>query len=211
MTRHATHPPSRSVPSRAPDARTLYLAAAQPLRVTSTGEALVVHRADGEVWRLPVARLLRIVCCSLQIDWSGAALALCLQRRITVTWLDQEGDAIGHLWPPRAEPPELDTALERLAAEHPQWPVQYGHWLRQRRLVILKGWAQQRGAAGQPVAAPEWEQAKRRVVYLAEIGQVLPPCLGGMAAALAVMLMLGLAVIMLGARMLARVALGMAA
>lgn len=174
----------RVTSGRAADARTLYLAASQPLRVTSTGDALVISRADGEVWRLPVSRLLRIVCCGLQIDWSGAALALCMTRQISVSWLDDSGHALGHLWPRQPQSVELDGVLESLAADDPRWSDRYNCWLRGRRLAVLKAWGEQRALAGQPVQVSEWEQAKRRFVYLGEVAEVLLPCLGGMAAAL---------------------------
>lgn len=173
-----------AAPLRAPDARTLYLAGELPLQVSSTGEALVVRRADGTVSRLPVTRLLRVVCCGLRVDWSGAALALCLQRQISVTWLDDDGVTQGHLWARQRQADALDAVLERLAAEETEWSQHYSHWLRQRRLAVLHAWAEQRGRARRPVAPPEWEQAKRRWVYLGEVPEVLPPCLGGMAAAL---------------------------
>jgi CRISPR/Cas system-associated endonuclease Cas1 len=103
-------PPRREPAQRAADARTLYLAAAEPLRVTSTGEALVVSRpaqAHLGVQRVPVARVLRVIC-TVQVDWSGAALALCMQRGITVSWLDAHGASRGHLWP--ARPRQVDLA-----------------------------------------------------------------------------------------------------
>lgn len=171
-------------PLRAADARTLYLAGEQPLQVSSTGEALVVRRADGAVSRLPVARLLRVVCCGLRVDWSGAALALCLQRQISVTWLTDDGVTQGHLWARQRQADDLAAVLERLAAEDTEWPASYSHWLRQRRLAVLHAWAAQREQSGRPVGAPEWAQAKRQWVYLGETPEVLPPCLGGMAAAL---------------------------
>lgn len=185
MIRHTRirHPQAGQL-QRAPDARTLYLASEQPLRITSTGEALVVQRADGQLWRLPVARLLRIVCCSLQIDWSGAALALCLRQRIAVSWLDADGQAAGHLQVPQPQTVPLDAALETLAADDPEWPARYGHWLRHRRLEVLKTWGRQRQQAGQSVSPAEWAQAKQGYVYREEIPQVLPAYLGSMATAL---------------------------
>lgn len=187
--RPADMPPGRRAaaarfgPERASDARTLYLASAEALRVTSTGEALIVSQPDGRVARLPVARLLRIVCTDTA-EWSGAALALCMHRAIPITWLDRHGEAAGHLWPQRVRGVDLDNALDILAAEEPQWPARYSHWLRGRRLAVLKRWAAQREAANQPVSAQEWDCAKRRYVYLGEIPQLLPSLLGGMAAAL---------------------------
>lgn len=178
-----SHQHQHQFPVRAADARTLYLMSPHPLRVTSTGEALVVRDHEGQVARIPVARVLRVVCNDTA-EWSGAALVLCQQRGLTITWLDGGGEAQGHLWPTRTRPVDLAEALAALAAESADWSVSYSHWLRRQRLVVLQHWAGERARAGQPVHAPEWENAKRRYVYLAQPADVLPPVLHGMVAAL---------------------------
>ena len=170
-------------PRRAADARTLYLMSPHPLRVTSTGEALVVRDHEAQVVRFPVARVLRVVCNDTA-EWSGAALVLCQQRGLTITWLDGGGEALGHLWPARGRPVDLAEALAALAAESGEWSASYDNWLRHQRLQVLQRWAGERARAGQPVHAPEWEQAKRRYVYLAQTADVLPPVLHGLVAAL---------------------------
>ncbi len=169
--------------TRSSDARTLYLAPTTPLRVSSTGEALVVSHPDGRVMRLPVARVLRVVCADTT-EWSGAALSLCLQRGISITWLNHQGEAEGHLWPCSQRRVALDDALDILAADSPDWSAHYANWLRHQRQGVLKRWSMQRSAAGQPVAVGEWERAKQSYVYRAEIGVHLPLSLHGMAAAL---------------------------
>lgn len=168
---------------RALDARTLYLAAADPLRVTSTGEALVVTRSDGRVQRVPIARVLRVVCTS-STDWSGAALCLCQQRGVPITWLDARGEAQGDLWPRRPRRTDLADALDALATESPEWSHAYSNWLRHQRLLVLRRWQAERAQGGQPVGEAEWQAAKRRYVYLDEIPEHLPPLLHGMAAGL---------------------------
>jgi hypothetical protein len=168
---------------RALDARTLYLASAEPLRVTSTGEALVVTLADGRVQRVPIARVLRVVCTQ-SADWSGAALCLCQQRGVPVTWLDGQGEAQGHLWPRRPHRTDLADALQALVTEAPEWGDTYANWLRHQRLLVLRRWQTARAHAGQPVGDPEWQAAKRQYVYRDELGEHLPPLLHGMAAAL---------------------------
>ncbi|MCK6426813.1 MAG: CRISPR-associated endonuclease Cas1 [Burkholderiaceae bacterium] len=171
---------------RAADARTLYLAAAERLRVTSTGEALVIGRPDAPhlgAQRIPVARVLRIVCGD-SAEWSGAALALCQQRGITITWLNGRGEAAGHLWPERPRRVDLADALNVLAADDPGWSDAYRHWLRHQRLAVLQTWQAERGAAGQPVREAEWQEAKRRWVYRDEPPELLPALLHGLAAAL---------------------------
>lgn len=173
--------------SRALDARTLYLAAAEPLRVTSTGEALVISRPRcgvlGEVQRVPVARVLRVVCND-SVEWSGAALALCLQRGITVSWLDGRGAELGHLWPQRPRRTDLAEALDMLAGSEPGWSDSYRHWLRHQRLAVLQVWQGERARAGHPVGEAEWQLAKRSWVYQDELADHLPPLLHGLAAAL---------------------------
>ena len=190
MLNHPAPRPSRpspaahaAVPPRALDARTLYLAAPEPLRVTSTGEALVISRADGHVMRIPISRVLRVVCCPT-VDWSGAALGLCMQRGVPLCWLDGRGEAQGHLWPQRTRPVDLADTLLALAADAPGWGVAYDNWLRHQRLLVLQRWQGERGAAGSPVAEAEWQCAKRQYVYRDEIAEHLPALLHGMAAAL---------------------------
>ena len=179
-------PPRREPAQRAADARTLYLAAAEPLRVTSTGEALVVSRPNQAhlgVQRVPVARVLRVICTA-QVDWSGAALALCMQRGITVSWLDAQGADRGHLWPARPRQVDLADALNALAGDEPGWSDSYHHWLRHQRLAVLQRWQGERAGAGAPVGEAEWQQAKRSWVYQDQLPEHLPPLLLGMAAGL---------------------------
>lgn len=167
---------------RALDARTLYLASTEALRVTSTGEALVVTRADGRVQRVPIARVLRVVCTQTA-DWSGAALCLCQQRGVPVTWLDSCGEAQGHLWPRRPHRTDLADALQALAGESADWLEVYTNWLRHQRLLVLRRWQTERAHAEHPVGEIEWQAAKRQYVYRDEIAEHLPPLLHGMAAA----------------------------
>lgn len=168
---------------RAVDARTLYLAAPGRLRITSTGEALVINDDAGAAQRIPVARLMRIVS-SIRAEWSGAALALCMERGIPVSWLGSRDESLGHLWPLRCQPAQLAEVLDLLATDDPEWPEAYGHWLRRERLQVLKRWATERAAANAPVSVEEWQRAKRAWVYRAEVGDVLPALLRSMAEAL---------------------------
>jgi hypothetical protein len=169
---------------RAADARTLYLCSADPVRVTSTGEALVVSgQADGRVHRVPVARLLRVVC-NAQAHWSGSALALCLQRGISVAFLGRGGEPAGQLWPQRRRRLPLAETLDALAGGGEGWSEAYANWLRRERLQVLRHWQTQRREAGRPVGGDEWQQALQRWVYREEVAAVLPAVLHGLAAAL---------------------------
>jgi hypothetical protein len=176
--------PRPAAPPRAADARTLYLCSAEPVRVTSTGEALVVSgQADGRVHRVPVARLLRIVC-NAQAHWSGSALALCLQRGIGVAFLGRGGEPAGQLWPQQRRRLPVAETLDALAGGSEGWSEAYANWLRRERLQVLRHWQAQRREAGQPVGGDEWQQALQRWVYRAEVAAVLPAVLHGVAAAL---------------------------
>jgi len=180
----APRPPRPTAPARAPDARTLYLCSTEPVRVTSTGEALVISgQADGRVHRVPVARLLRIVC-NAQAHWSGSALALCLQRGIGVAFLGRGGEPAGQLWPQQRRRLPLAETLDALAAGHAGWSEAYANWLRRERQQVLRDWQTQRRDAGHPVPAEEWQRAMQHWVYRGEVAAVLPPLLHGMAAAL---------------------------
>jgi len=171
--------------TRATDARTLYLASTHPLRVTSTGEALVVACTDGPVQRLPI-RLLHRVVSGPSTDWSGAALALCMQHGVTISWTGPGGEPAGHLWPQQPRPLELATLLHALAGSDHHWPEAYGNWLRCQRLQVLHLWRRQRAQAGQPVGVAEWQAAKQHLVYRNQVPEQLPQLLRGMAAALVV-------------------------
>jgi hypothetical protein len=172
-------------PRRALDARTLYLAGDTPLRLTSTGEALVISRADGmPAQRLPIERVLRIVCSNPRVDWSGAALALCLQHGVVVSWLGPQGLAQGQLWPVRRVRMALAELLDVLCADDPGWPESWHNWLRHQRQALLQAWCRQREQAGQPVGEVEAQTALRRVVYRNEVPQLLPELLHGLAVGL---------------------------
>ena len=73
-------------PAACTGARALYLGARDRKQVSCTEEALVVRNDKAQTLRYPVSRVARVVS-SAQVDWSGAALALCLRRGIGITWL----------------------------------------------------------------------------------------------------------------------------
>ncbi|MFM2069245.1 MAG: hypothetical protein RLZZ584_4154 [Pseudomonadota bacterium] len=179
------HAAGLSGPRRALDARTLYLAGDTPLRLSSTGEALVIARGDGmPAQRLPIDRVLRIVCSNPRVDWSGAALALCLQHGVLVSWLSAQGRAQGQLWPARSTRMALAELLEVLCADDPGWPESWHNWLRHQRQALVRDWCRQREQAGQPVGEAEVQLAMRRVVYRNETPQLLPEVMQGLATAL---------------------------
>lgn len=163
----------RASPRRKP----LYLATRTPVRVCADADSLVVRGTGHQAQRFPLARVDRIIC-NRHTDWSGEALALCLGRGITVTWVGGDGCALGDCSPRLSDPSSLDASLERYL-ESPGWPCQYGNWLRRRRMALLIEWARRRLARGTPVPHDDWETLKREFVYKGVIRAMLPPELQG--------------------------------
>lgn len=155
-----------------PARKPLYLATRARLRVRAEGESLVVSHHPTGCQRFPVARIDRIVCGS-HADWSGEALALCLSRGITVTWVGPDGHAIGDCSPRLARPSGLHSALE-IYLETPEWSCGYANWLRRERMEVLIRWAQRRLARGSAVERAEWEARKREFVFNSRLESRLP-------------------------------------
>lgn len=153
-------------------ARALYLGAAVPKRVSCTEQALVVTNARAQAWRYPLARVARVVS-SPAVDWTGAALALCLEHGISIAWTGTRGDTLGVSIPARRGENSVATALEVLM-ESPQGRQRYDNWLRCRRMATLKQWAQD----GPDGFTPQlWEARKREWVYAGEYTVHLPAAL----------------------------------
>lgn len=163
----------------APGARALYLGASGPKRVGCTDEALVISNARAQTFRYPVARVARVVSSPV-VDWSGAALALCLRRGIPIAWLDPRGQPLGTAYPQARGHTGSAGALE-LLLETPEGECRYQHWLRARRLDVLLR-TQATGATARTPA--QWESVKRAWVYAGECPAHLPPPLRAHALAL---------------------------
>jgi len=80
--------------------------------VSCTAEALVVTNARTQVMRFPLVRVARVVSSTDVVDWSGAALALCMRAGIGITWLDTHGQALGSLYAQPRNTASLATVLE---------------------------------------------------------------------------------------------------
>lgn len=167
---------------RGADARTLYLREASCRRVDASGEALVVEtqRAGEPLRRLrfPLQRVARVVS-GTSVDWSGAALHLCMQRRLSICWLDAYGEAWGSLHSHRGERAGFASALD-LLLETSDGHARYQHWLKSRRMQVLLQWGRAEGPA---IAPRQWESTKRSWVYQAELSTHLPSALKGLIAA----------------------------
>ena len=95
-----------------PGARALYLGGRDHKRVSCTDEALVVTNERAQVMRFPLVRVARVVSSADVVDWSGPALALCMQAGIGITWLDAHGQAVGSIYAQKRSTASLATALE---------------------------------------------------------------------------------------------------
>ncbi len=152
---------SRQRTTHPPGARALYLAGGSHKRVTHTHEALVVTNTAGQTLRYPLARLARIVS-SPAVDWNGAALSLCLQHGISITWADGKGQPLGSACP--IQPKHIcHTGSLELLLEQPGGTEQYQNWHRSRRMAVLTHWSQ---TSPTPVSPLLWEMAKREWAYL---------------------------------------------
>lgn len=159
-----------------PGARALYLGGRTPKRVTSTDAALVVTNECAQVMRFPVARVARVVSSADVVDWSGAALALCMRAGIGITWIDASGQPVGSIYSQNRTSVTLATALE-LWSEQPDGAERYQNWLRARRMDTLVRWRKNNAST---VTPQQWESTKRDYVYGGRFSVHLPAELRGL-------------------------------
>lgn len=145
---------------RAPGARALYLGARDKKSVTCTDAALVVRNEKRQTLRYPLQRISRVVSSTVA-DWSGQALALCLQNGIGITWMDGRGNAVGTCYPQKRQHPSFAAAVEMLT-ETPEGLARYHNWLRARRMEVLMRWGK---SALDAIPLAQWEATKREWVY----------------------------------------------
>jgi hypothetical protein len=153
-----------------PGARALYLGGRDHKRVSCTDEALVVTNERAQVMRFPLVRVARVVSSADVVDWSGPALALCMQAGIGITWLDAHGQAVGSIYAQKRSTASLAAVLE-LWAERADGLQLYQNWLRARRMDTLVRWTQENSATDTP---QRWEASKREYVYAARYTVHLP-------------------------------------
>ena len=65
----------------APARKPLYLTTPHPAGIDASGDALVLRRDGCAPQRFPLARIERIIC-NRNANWTGAALALCLNEEL---------------------------------------------------------------------------------------------------------------------------------
>ena len=158
-----------NTPAATPGARALYLGTRDKKQISCTAEALVVRNDRAQTLRYPLVRVARVVSSTV-VDWSGAALALCLQHGIGISWVNTRGEALGTCYPHQRQHSPLTSALE-LWLESPSGPEHYQLWLRARRMDVLMRWSQTDPEAIHPAM---WENTKREWVYGREFRQHLP-------------------------------------
>ena len=155
-----------------PGARALYLGTRDKKHIGCTAEALVVRNDRAQTLRYPLVRVARVVSSTV-VDWSGAALALCLQHGIGISWVNTRGEALGTCYPHQRKYPPFASALE-LWLETPDGAERYQLWLRARRLDVLVRWGQTQTEIISPAT---WEATKRDWVYARSVRQHLPGAL----------------------------------
>src|SRR5690606_39124453 len=116
--------------------------------------------------RFPLARICRIIC-SRQVDWSGAALTLCLREGIPITWVDGHGHALGNTQTLFPQPLPFTTLID-VYLELPDWPGRFANWCARRRLETLTTCAMRAAREGRHLEAGELEGLKRQYVYNGE-------------------------------------------
>jgi hypothetical protein len=123
-----------------PGARALYLGTRDTKQVSCTAEALVVRNERAQTLRYPLVRIARVVSSTV-VNWSGAALALCLQSGIGISWINAKGESLGTCYPHKRRQATLCQRTRALAGK-PHGPQNYQNWLRARRMDVLVRWGQ---------------------------------------------------------------------
>lgn len=162
----------------------LYLSSPPPARIDGRDEHLVLQRANGGPLRFPLARVCRVIC-NRHLDWSGRALALCLDRGVPITWVDGHGRALGHSQSRYAQALSLSTLIETYL-EIPDWEHRFCNWRARRRLETLTTCAKRAAEHGRAFDAVQFAELKRDYVYNGNHHQSFPAAGEGMCHALTV-------------------------
>ncbi len=127
----------------------LYLRGQAATCVDADGPSLLVRRAGHAPDRYPVARLSRVIA-SQRVEWSGAALRLCMTAKIPIVVLDGDGEPLGYVQPARVARSSLDRLL-REALDRPDWPERYENFVRAQRMRLVRQWIEGLQARGVPL------------------------------------------------------------
>lgn len=129
----------------------------------------MVRNERGQTMRYPLVRVDRVVSSTV-VDWSGAAIAMCMQNGIGISWLNTRGEALGTCYPHQRRHLQFAGALE-LMLETPDGPERYQLWLRARRMDVLVRWGRAKPGS---ITQREWEATKHEWVYARKFRQHLP-------------------------------------
>lgn len=138
------------------------------IEVGAVGPALAVARGQHRM-QFPLARLSRILVRG-RVHWRGEAIALCLQHRVPLVFLDAQAQPLGAALALQPHPGVLEELLAEFV-DRPHWRALYDNWLRSQRLRILMHWRRRRAAAATPVGDAEWSEAVRTHVYVPDSAQ----------------------------------------
>lgn len=134
----------------------------RPIDVRVAGAALAVERG-GRRFTLPMARIARVLVCG-RVHWESAALALCMQQRVPVVFLDAHARPTGAALSLVAQTSALDELLLAFS-DGRNWRSRYDNWLRSQRLRVLARWQRDSASAGRPVGRAEWIEQVRAFAY----------------------------------------------
>ena len=133
--------------------------------VRAAGPALAIARGGRDI-TVPLARIARVIVRG-RVHWDSAAVALCLQQRVPIVFLDGCSRPAGAALPLIAGTGTLDELICAFV-DRSDWRYRYDNWLRSQKLRMLLQWRGERVRRGCPVGRAEWADQVRRFVYLGE-------------------------------------------
>lgn len=146
--------------------RPLYICARLKARVDADGAALRVRGARRAEARYPLSRVSRVIA-STCVDWSAAALQVCLEWGIPIIIAGGSGAPLGSIQPLCVSVSQFSEDLEELL-DRPDWREIYDNWLRAVRMRMVGEWRSVREATGQALAPGEFGETVRKFVYAAD-------------------------------------------
>ncbi|MDR0736529.1 MAG: hypothetical protein LBF51_06830, partial [Zoogloeaceae bacterium] len=93
------------------------------------------------------------------LDWSGEALALCLAHGITITWIGDDGRALGNSQNLDDDPHPVKRVIKDYM-QLPDWTARFGKWLVRRRRQILAACPSRANWWEEPSAAEKTEAVR---------------------------------------------------
>jgi hypothetical protein len=118
-----------------PARKPLYILTTTQARMKSGRNYFVLMRAGVATAFYPAARIAHIIC-NRHLDWSGEALALCLAHGITITWIGDDGRALGNSQNLDDDPNPANSIIKHYT-QLPDWTERFGKWLIHRRREVF--------------------------------------------------------------------------